>query len=358
LNVLGGFNLPLPIRKSLISFQELFMSTGTVQSRTTPGSFSTSGPQQHGSNRTLVLLSFVAVYFIWGSTFFAIRIGIESFPPLLVPAMRHLSVGLIFYPVFRFVSREKPTAVQWRTAIVTGFLLLTVGNGIVSWAEQFVPSGITALLVATVCLWMVLIDWLRPGGSRPAPRVFAGVLLGFAGMALLVGPKNLGGSDRVSPFGTLILVLASLAWAYGSIYSKHNPLPHSAMLGVAMQCLAGGIALLVAATISGELHSFHWANVTTRSWLAVIYLGVFGSGVGFSAYVYLIKHSSSTHLSTYAFVNPVVALLLGWSLGGEPLTSRTIIASSVILGAVILVITAPHKTSGAADESLPAAGEA
>jgi drug/metabolite transporter (DMT)-like permease len=267
-------------------------------------------------------------------------------------------VGLVLYPIFRFVSREKPTPAQWRTTIITGFLLLTVGNGIVSWTEQFVPSGITALVVSTVSLWMVLLDWLRPGGARPAPRVFVGVILGFAGMALLVGPRSLGGTERVSPFGTLILLLAALAWAYGSIYAKHHPVPSSAMLGVAMQCLAGGFALLIAASFGGELRTFHWANVTTRSWLAVIYLAVFGSGVGFSAYVYLIKHSSSTHLSTYAFVNPVVALLLGWSLAGEPLSLRTIIASVIILSAVILVITAPHKSPAVADDTLPVPGEA
>src|SRR5450631_4192464 len=261
------------------------MSAGTLPPQSTPGAVIVPGPSQHGSNRTLILLSFAAVYFIWGSTFFAIRIGIESFPALLVPAMRHLSVGLIFYPIFRHLSREKPTARQWWTAIVTGVLLLGIGNGIVSWAEQFVPSGITALLVATVTLWMVLLDWLRPGGSRPAPRVFAGILLGFAGTALLVGPKSLGGSGRVSPFGTLLLVLASLAWAYGSVYSKHHPVPNSAMLGVAMQCVAGGLALLIIVSLSGELRNFHWTNVTTRSWLALIYLAVFGSGVAFSAYV-------------------------------------------------------------------------
>jgi len=334
------------------------MSTGTVPSPATPRSAIGPAPHQHSSNRTLFFLSFAAVYFIWGSTYFAIRIGIESFPALLVPALRHLSVGLVFYPLFRYLSREKPTVAQWRAAIVTGVLLLCVGNGIVSWAEQFVPSGITALLVATVSLWMVLLDWLRPGGVRPAPRVFAGILLGLVGMALLVGPKNLGGSERVSPFGTLILVIASLAWAYGSIYSKHHPVPHSAMLGVAMQCLAAGVALLMVAALSGELHTFHWANVTTRSWLALVYLAVFGSGVAFSAYVYLIKHSSSTHLGTYAFVNPVVALLLGWSLAGEPLSLRTILASIIILGAVILVISAPHKSPALADDSLPVAGEA
>src|SRR5271165_2523935 len=157
------------------------MSTGTVPSPATPRSAIGPAPHQHSSNRTLFFLSFAAVYFIWGSTYFVICIGIESFPALLVPALRHLSVGLVFYPLFRYLSREKPTVAQWRAAIVTGVLLLCVGNGIVSWAEQFVPSGITALLVATVSLWMVLLDWLRPGGVRPAPRVFAGILLGLVG---------------------------------------------------------------------------------------------------------------------------------------------------------------------------------
>jgi drug/metabolite transporter (DMT)-like permease len=310
------------------------------------------------ANPRLIFLAYAAVYLIWGSTFFAISIGIESIPPLLVPAVRHLSVGLIFYPLFRFLSREKPTLTQWITCAVTGVLLLAVGNGTVSWAEKFVPSGIAALLVATVSLWMVLIDWLRPGGTRPAPRVFGGLFLGFAGLLLLVGPKNLGGSERVSPFGTLILVVASLAWAYGSIYSRHHPLPRSPLLGVAMQCLAGGIALLLAALFGGELRDFHLAQITTRSWVALVYLAVFGSALGFSAYVYLLKHSNATHVSTYAFVNPVVALFLGWSLGGESLSLRTMLASTVILAAVIMVITARRATPALADESVPAPGEA
>ena len=306
----------------------------------------------------LVFLAYAAVYIVWGSTYLAISIGIESIPALLVPALRHLSVGLVFYPLSRYISKEKPTLTQWITCSVIGVLLLVGGNGTVSWAEKFVPSGITALLVATVSLWMVLIDWLRPGGTRPAPRVFAGLFLGFAGLVLLVGPKNLGGSERVSPFGTLILVLASLSWAYGSIYSKHHPLPRSPLLGVAMQCLAGGTTLLLIVIFSGELRGFHLAQVTTRSWLALFYLAAFGSALGFSAYVYLLKHSNATHVSTYAFVNPVVALFLGWLLGGEALSLRTILASAVILAAVILVITARRSTPAAADESVPAAGEA
>jgi drug/metabolite transporter (DMT)-like permease len=307
---------------------------------------------------SLLLVSFAAVYILWGATFFAIRIGIESFPPLVLAGLRHLSVGLVFYPIFRHMSGEKPTMRQWRTTIVTGVLLLLCGNGTVSWAEKIIPSGIAALLVATVSLWMVLVDWFRPGGTRPAPRVLVGLVLGFAGMALLVGPKHLGGSERISPYGALALVLASLAWAVGSIYSNHHPIPNSAMLGVAMQMMAGGAALLIVAGISGEFRELHLAEVTLRSWLALLYLAVFGSALGFSAYVYILKHGSAAHVATYAFVNPVVALFLGWLLGGEALTLRTILASAVILTAVILVITMPHKDPMEADEAIPAPGEA
>jgi drug/metabolite transporter (DMT)-like permease len=307
---------------------------------------------------SLLLVSFAAVYVLWGATFFAIRIGIESFPPLVLAGLRHLSVGLVFYPIFRHVSGEKPTLRQWRTTIVTGILLLLCGNGTVSWAEKIIPSGIAALLVATVTLWMVLVDWFRPGGTRPAPRVLVGLVLGFAGMALLVGPKHLGGSERISPYGALALVLASLAWAVGSIYSKHHPIPNSAMLGVAMQMMAGGAALLIVAGISGEFRELHLAEVTLRSWLALLYLAVFGSAMGFSAYIYILKHGTAAHVATYAFVNPVVALFLGWLLGGEALTLRTILASAVILTAVILVITMPHKDPMEADEAIPAPGEA
>jgi drug/metabolite transporter (DMT)-like permease len=307
---------------------------------------------------SLLLVSFAAVYVLWGATFFAIRIGIESFPPLVLAGLRHLSVGLVFYPIFRHLSGEKPTLRQWRTTIVTGVLLLLCGNGTVSWAEKIIPSGIAALLVATVSLWMVLVDWFRPRGTRPAPRVLLGLLLGFAGMALLVGPKHLGGSERISPYGALALILASLAWAVGSIYSKHHSIPNSAMLGVAMQMMAGGTALLIVAGISGEFRELHLAEVTLRSWLALMYLAVFGSALGFSAYIYILKHGTAAHVATYAFVNPVVALFLGWMLGGEALSLRTILASAVILTAVILVITMPHKDPVEADEAIPAPGEA
>jgi drug/metabolite transporter (DMT)-like permease len=307
---------------------------------------------------TLLFVCFAIVYVVWGSTYFAIRVGIESFPPYLLAGLRHFVVGLFFYPIFRVVSHEKPTLAQWRTTFITGVLLLAVGNGTVAWAEKTVPSGIAALLVATVSLWMVLVDWIRPGGVRPVPRVIAGFLLGFAGMALLVGPKQLGNSERIEPIGACALIGASLAWAAGSIYSRHHPLPRSPLLAVGMQTLSAGVVLCLFAVAIGETKQFHFADVTLRSWLALLYLFIFGSGLGFSAYVYILKHSTAARVATYAFVNPVVALFLGWFLASETLSLRTFLASGIILAAVILVITAPHKNTIEAEEAVPAPGEA
>ena len=308
---------------------------------------------------TLILIAFGLVYAVWGSTYLAIRVGIESFPPLLLAGSRHLLAGLILYPLLRWKTGVRPTAQHWRMSFITGFLLLGIGNGGVCLAEQTVPSGVTALLVATVSLWMVLVDWLRPGGTRPVPRVAAGLILGFAGLALLVGPKNLGGSGRVDPFGVGILLVGSLAWASGSVYSKHaGGLSGSPLMGVAMQSLSGGIALWIAGIASGEIRSLHLATISVRSWLALGYLIVFGSMVGFTAYIFILKKSTATRVATYAFVNPVVALFLGWLLVGETITLRTIIAAAVILTAVLLVITAPHRVLARTEVRMPETAEA
>jgi drug/metabolite transporter (DMT)-like permease len=297
--------------------------------------------RSHAQVSYWVPLAFVAVYILWGSTYIGIRIAIESFPPLAMAAVRHSLVGLILYPILRWKTGIRPTAAQWRVAAVTGVLLLCVSNGGLSWAEQRVPSGIAALLVATVSLWLVIVDWLRPGGVRPVPRVFAGLLMGFAGLALLVGPAKLGGGRRTDLLGTAVLVAVSFVWACASLYSKHRPVPESPLLVVAMQSLAGGAVLWIAALVSGEFRALHFASVTTRSWMALIYLIVFGSGIGFTAYLYILKNSTAAKVATYGFVNPVVALFLGWLLAAEPITPRTVIAAAVILTAVIVVITAP-----------------
>jgi len=307
---------------------------------------------------TLVLVAFAAVYVVWGSTYLAIRIGIESFPPLILAGLRHLTVGLFLYPVLRVKTGIKPTRANWRTAIVAGALLLFIGNGGVSWAELTVPSGVAALLVATVSLWLVILDWLRPGGVRPVARVVKGLLMGFAGLALLVGPAHLGGSERVNPMGAAVLVIASLAWACGSLYSKHGEMPSSPMLGVAMQSFAGGVILLIAGLIAGEFRGLHLGAISLRSWLALGYLMVFGSGIGFSAYIYILHKSTAARVATYAFVNPVVALFLGWLIVSESITLRTILSAAIILTAVILVITAPHRAPAPVSAKVTALSEA
>jgi drug/metabolite transporter (DMT)-like permease len=307
----------------------------------------------------LVILAFGLVYVVWGSTYLAIRVGIESFPPLLLAGSRHLLTGLILYPLLRWKTGVRPTPAHWRASFITGFLLLAVGNGGVCLAERTVPSGVTALLVATVSLWMVLVDWLRPGGVRPGAQVAAGLLLGFCGLGLLVGPKNLGGSGRIDPFGVGLLVIASLAWASGSIYSKHSGgLSGSPLMGVAMQSLSGGVSLWIAGFVSGEGAVLHLRSISGRSWAALAYLIVFGSMVGFTAYIYILKKSTATRVATYAFVNPVVALFLGWLLIGEAINLRTVIAAAVILTAVLLVITAPHRARQVRERTAIEAAEA
>jgi drug/metabolite transporter (DMT)-like permease len=332
------------------------MSTETLLTQDAVG---TGAPLPHAPARTttLVLLAFAAVYVVWGSTYLAIRIGVESFPPLVMAGLRHITVGLFLYPILRRKTGIRPTAANWRAAIVTGALLLFIGNGGLSWAEQTVPSGIASLLVASVSLWLVIVDWLRPGGVKPAFRVVMGLLMGFAGLALLVGPAHLGGSERVDPRGAAVLVAASLAWACGSLYSKHGGMPSSAMLAVAMQSFAGGAILLIAGLFAGEFRGLHLDAISLRSWLALAYLMVFGSGIGFSAYIYILQKSTAARVATYAFVNPVVALFLGWFFAGETITLRTVIAAAVILTAVILVITAPHRAPAAVTDPVPAPGE-
>ena len=338
------------------------MSTTTTSSRVA-SSLETKGknsPVPHASkgSKTLLLAAFAAVYVIWGSTYLAIRIGVESVPPLMLAGLRHFTVGALLYPLLRWKTGVRPTAIHWKTAAVTGFLLLFVGNGGVSWSEQVVPSGITAVLVAMVSFWLVIVDWLRPGGHRPVPKVLLGLVLGFAGVALLVGPIHLAGSERVDLSGVVVLVIACFAWACGSIYSKHGGMPSSALLGVAMQSLAGGVVLLFAGLVSGEFQRFHFAAVSWRSWVALAYLVVFGSGIGFTAYLYILQKSTAARVATYALVNPVVALFLGWLIAGEVISLRTVVAAFIILTAVILVITAPHRPQKRAQEPVPAPGEA
>jgi drug/metabolite transporter (DMT)-like permease len=288
--------------------------------------------------RARLIAAFAAVYVIWGSTYLAIRFAVQTLPPLLMASARFVGAGLIVLAWGRLRDRAAwPTRVEWRVGLISGALLLLGGNGGVSWAEQRVPSGIAALLVAVVPVFMVLLEWLRPGGSRPRAAVFAGVGLGLAGLALLIGPDALRGGGRTNALGALVLVLASLSWAAGSLYTKVSPKATSGTMATGAQMLAGGLALLVAAVVAGEPSRLDLAHASSRSIFAFVYLLTFGSLIGFTAYVYLLAHTTAAKASTYAYVNPVVAVLLGWAVGHEAVTSRTVIAAAVILAGVAII---------------------
>ena len=284
-----------------------------------------------------MIAAFAAVYLVWGSTYLAIRFAIETLPPFLMAATRFLTAGSLLFAWARLRGAARPTRVHWGAACVIGGLLLFGGNGSVVHAEKRVASGIAALLIATVPLVVVLLEWLRPGGTRPARGVALGVLAGFGGVALLVSPGELAGAKGVDPIGAAMLILACVSWAAGSIYSKHAPLPPSLLLATAMEMLCGGTLLLAAGIGSGEVASVRLDAVSLRSVASLLYLIVFGSLLAFSCYVWLLRVASATVVSTYAYVNPVVAILLGWLLAGEPLAARTCIAMGIILGSVVLI---------------------
>jgi drug/metabolite transporter (DMT)-like permease len=292
--------------------------------------------------RSQVLFAFAALYTIWGSTYLAIRYAVTTIPPFLLGGSRFVISGLILYGWMRFRGAAAPTRVQWRASLVAGVLLLVGGNGAVIWAEQHVASGLVALIVAIVPLWMVLLDWARPGGTRPSRAVFVGVGLGAAGLALLIGPDALASGSRsgLDVGAAIVPVFGSMLWALGSIYSRYAPRPASATMATGMQMLGGGVAFLVVSAIAGEPRHFSVAQVTTPSLVGWLYLVTFGSLLGFTAYIYLLGATTPAKAATYAYVNPVVAVLLGWAVAGEPFTPRMAIAAAIILGAVALITLA------------------
>lgn len=291
-------------------------------------------------SRWRIVAAFAAVYLIWGSTYLAIRFAIETIPPFLMAGARFFTAGAMLYAWTRARGdRGRLEAAHWRSAAVMGALLLLVGNGGVTWAEQRIPSGIAALIVAAVPLWMVVLDWVRPGGARPAPRVLPGLAVGSVGLAILVGPVPLLGEERVDTLGVVVVILATLGWAAGSIYGRSARSAASPLLATAMQMLLGGAFLLLLGIGSGELGGWGVGEVSTRSLLAFVYLTLFGSLVAFSAYIWLLGVTSAARVATYAYVNPVVAVFLGWALAGEPIGPRTLLAMTVILGGVVLITT-------------------
>jgi drug/metabolite transporter (DMT)-like permease len=280
----------------------------------------------------------LVVYIVWGSTYLAIRYAVETIPPFLMAGTRFLIAGTILYGWRRLAGDPAPTRKQWIASAVIGLLLLFGGNGLLSWAEQNVPSGVAALLIGAVPLWMTLIEALRPGGSRPNFLGVIGLVIGFGGIVLLVGPSLFsGGKADLHPLGIAILLVAALSWSLGSIYSRHADLPSSSLLGTGMEMLAGGVGLYLAGTIADEWKSLVISNIALRSWLGLAFLVIFGSMIAFSCYAWLLRAAPVSLVSTYAYINPLVAILLGSLFAQEVLTARILIAALVIVGSVVLV---------------------
>ena len=305
------------------------------------------------ASRAMILAAFAAIYLIWGSTYLAIKVAIETVPPFLMTGVRFLIAGGVLYawsvfrpsPAPQGVSAVQPSALAgWRNAFVVGALLIVGGTSLVGWAELSVPSGITSLILATTPLWMVLLD----GASNrrtPSRQVLAGVMVGLAGLAILIGPSLLSPGEGVNLLGAGALVLASLTWTSGALYSRRLPHVGSPARTTGMQMIAGAVLSLLIGVAIGELDRFSLANITTTSVIAVSYLVVFGALVGFSAYLWLMRVSTPSRVATHAYVNPVVAVLLGWAVLGEAVTMRTGVAMAVIVVAVVLIVSAPATAS-------------
>jgi len=288
-------------------------------------------------SRALILAAFAAVYTIWGSTYLAIRFAVEVLPPFLMVGTRFLVAGSILYVWVRLSGAPRPDLSQWKSAAIIGLLMLVLGNGLVSWAEQKIPSGLAALMVATVPFWMVMLDWMRPRGTAPSSRVVLGLIIGFVGVALLFQPWRSTEGETFDLLSAVILIVATLFWATGSLYSVRAKLPPSSVLSMGMEMLSGGFIALLVGMLRGELANIEVSAITVRSLLALTYLILFGSLVGFNAYMWLLRVCAPAWVSTFAFVNPVVAVFLGWAFGGEPLTVRILIAASLIVISVFFI---------------------
>ncbi len=284
--------------------------------------------------RWKIAIAFFAVYVFWGMTYLAMRVAVEEIPPYLMAGGRFVLAGGVLYAWARRRGDPAPTLEQWRAAVVVGGFLLLGGNASVAWAEQRVPSGLAALLIGVMPIWMVGLEWLRRG-SRPSKQVVAGLLLGALGVGLLVLPQ--GGGNGMDLLGAAVLILAAASWAWGSVISKSSPLPKSPFLATSMEMIAGGALCLLVGVLAGELGAFSLLDVSARAALAWLYLVVFGSLVAFTAYIWLLGVTSIAKVGTYAYVNPIVAVLLGWIVLSEPVTLRTVVAAAVILLGVALV---------------------
>jgi drug/metabolite transporter (DMT)-like permease len=289
------------------------------------------------------LLAFAIIYFVWGSTYLAIRIGVQEIPPFLLAAIRFLIAGLVLFTWSVARGERSPTARQWKSISLVAALIFVLDYGLLFWAEQRVPSGLAAVVIAIIPAFMTISEIVFLKTQKLTARLAAALLIGLAGVGVLMSRTlNFGGAP-IDARGAAALIIASIGWAIASALMRKLPLPSSKVMSSAAQMLAGGIFLSVVATALGEFHNFHPSNVSRQAWLALLYLIVAGSIVAFTAYVWLLHHESPTKVSTYAYVNPVVAVVLGYFFAGEALGSRTILGSALVLLSVIVITTTPRK---------------
>lgn len=291
--------------------------------------------------------AFAAIYLIWGSTYLAIKFAITTIPPFLMLSFRFLPAGLIMYALLRLRGVEPPSRREWLAAAAVGTLMLAGGTGAVAWAERTIHSGLAALLVAAVPMWMVLLDWVGPARRRPTGRVLAGLAVGFTGVGLIVGP-TWAGLGMAGLVAALTVMFGTICWAVGSVYSRYIPLPHSPFMASAAEMIAAGVVLAGIGAVAGEAGRFDPAAVSTESALSVLYLIVFGSLIAYAAYVWLLHNTTPARVSSYAFVNPLVAMLLGVWLGDEAFGMTTMLAAALVVGSVVLITLERKRPRGTA----------
>jgi drug/metabolite transporter (DMT)-like permease len=294
-----------------------------------------SSPAAERTHRLMVVLCFLSIYFIWGSTYLAIRYAVETIPPLYTAGIRHLTAGAILL-LWCLAKRLRPTWQQIRASIIIGTFFFLIGHGTLHWAEQKVPSGLASLLIASEPIWVFLMSAAAARWLRWNKTLLLGILLGLSGVGLLMGRSAHASAPGVFA-GSLAVVLGALSWSVGVVYSRRSHLSGHPLLLSALSLLAGSLQLLLVGTVAGEYRGFSWASVSLRSWLSLGYLIVFGSVVAFTAYNWLLEHYSPTLVATHTYVNPIVAVLLGWLFAGEVITLNVLLSSALVIGAVILV---------------------
>ncbi len=301
--------------------------------------------------KSKVWLALLALYIVWGSTYLGIKFAIETIPPFFHAGVRFLASGLILVIWQRSAGSSMPTRKQWVSTGIIGTLLLLGGNGLVAWAEQTIPSGIAALIIASVPMFLVIGEAIRPNGVKPNWQGVVGLLIGFVGIFILVGPSEIsGGTTKLNPLGVVALLSACLFWATGSIYSKTADLPKSSLMNTGAQMLIGSISLFIVSGLSGELNGWNIAEVSSRSIYGLLYLTFVGSLVGFASYGWLLQNAPISLVSTYAYVNPIVAVLLGVWLADEVLEPRIWLATAIIIGSVIFINSTRPKVKYEAKE--------